>query len=222
MKLSHFISALIFLQTCCFAYPGEALPDQQVADLLAQIAQANPATVGRKAAFRETRTSPLFAKPDVAEGTLYFVPPNRIRKDVIGSHASSIRSDGQYLWMIYPTFQEAERYRLSAAPGLGRVVEGLRAVLDFSNPRKNFHVRVERLEDGFALELTPRGALKRDVRKITARLGSDLRAKEVILDFADSGCIRLEILSEEPFTASNDFFQFTPSRNYRVSYPLGE
>src|SRR6516162_3416117 len=58
--------------------------------------------------FVEERTTHLLTKPLTSEGAIAFQIPNKFRREVRGNSPSLTVSNGQKLWIYYPSFKEAE------------------------------------------------------------------------------------------------------------------
>lgn len=215
---------LVFLAGILLAdiSPGTPIGVEETGALLAKIADEARKRAGRKAEFKETRTSALLARPEITTGALYFMPPGFLRKDTAGPLESSVRTDGQTLWMIYPPLREAEAYDLEQAPEVRKILETMRTVLDFSRLSESFRVRAERMADGWRLEMTPRGALRREIKQLTATLSPNLDAKEIFMEFQSGDTSRIELLSQEDWKGDADFFKFQPPEGFRLSYPMGK
>ena len=66
----------------------------------------------------QTKTLKVFQQPIVSEAKLWFHRPNLFRWEVVKPVPSLTISDGKWLWMYYPEFQQAERYLMND-PRLG-------------------------------------------------------------------------------------------------------
>ena len=212
-----FLAGILFVDIT----PGAPVGAEETNALLAEIAAAARKQAARKAEFKETRTSALLARPEITTGSLYFMQPGFLRKDTAGSLESSVRTDGQTLWMIYPPLREAEAYDLAQAPEVRKILETMRTVLDFSRLSESFRVRAERMAGGWRLEMTPRGALRREIKQLTATLDSNLDAREIFMEFQSGDTSRIELLSSEEWKGDADFFKFQPPEGFRLSYPMG-
>src|SRR5439155_26718845 len=105
-------------------------------------------------------------------------PPNKFRREVRGSSPSITVSDGQQLWIYYPSFKSAERYSLGTRSPLDSVIASINAALNLENIENTFHITATRTGASYELELTPRtAAMKRSFQKLNLRINDNPQAE---------------------------------------------
>jgi outer membrane lipoprotein-sorting protein len=198
----------------------ELSPEETVA-LLRSLEKSRTTAGPRKVDFREVKISPLLQEPSTLEGTLFYASPDLLRREVRSPAPSSTISNGVNLWMVYPDFQEVEVYELSRLPQVAESLQLLGEILRGRNWGRLFKIRAERVAGGYELEAIPRGAGRKQVRRIRMGLNDDLSATWVELLLNDQSSSRLEFDREKAFQPEPGFFEYVPSPDFRVSRPLG-
>lgn len=135
---------------------------------LATLLQEFATMPGFSARFREERRIALLQAPLVSEGTLHFVPPDRLARHIEKPVASTVVLSGRTL-----TIREGESERsidLETSPAVGSLIDGIRLLL------AGDHKALSRLYDlamhgddehRWTLRMVPRGAPLTDlVREI--------------------------------------------------------
>lgn len=115
----------------------------------------------RTAAFVERRHSVLFRNPPEVRGTLRFMPPGLLERDVSHPRRESVRIDGERVTVR--TWGEdgqpnVQRLTLAAQPQLAALADTLRAILagDFAALERRFVMRLAQPPPHWRLELAPR------------------------------------------------------------------
>src|SRR6266566_5305263 len=122
-----------------FASSGPLSP-AELRDLLGRIRE-NRIT---QADFQEQRIIRLMKKPIVNSGKVWFQPPNKFRREVKGNSPSLTVSDGQQLWIYYPSFKSAERYSLGKRSPLDSVIASINSALNLENVENTFKITATR------------------------------------------------------------------------------
>src|SRR3982750_4158474 len=133
---------------------GAPLSGDELKNLLAAIRQ-NRTT---QADFQEERVIRLMKKPVTSSGRIWFLPPNKFRREVKGNSPSITVSDGRELWIYYPNFKSAERYPLGKGSPLDATVAAINSALNLENIETSFNVTATKTEGGHELTLMPRTA----------------------------------------------------------------
>lgn len=196
---------------------GQTLDGPATSELLERIAnQRQGRTV--QVDFEERKTLPMMREPVVERGTLAFEAPDKFLRRTDGGRIAV--SDGRDLWMYYPEFAQAERYRLSGGAGPGELLVALGRIFQLHDVRSSFRVTAEELPDGWRLILRPRSsAIRRFVRE--ARLELDRRLALRSSWVESPGGERTEAAySNERFTGGVDF-RFEPPPGTTVVAPGG-
>ncbi len=193
-------------------------------ELLGKIAAERQRNPSLRSDFSEEKRGGILARPALAKGKIWFTAPDRFRREISQpGQESLIVSDGKVLWMVYPAFQEAERYDLAKQKILNQALAAFTTGLAFHEVERDFTVAAETTAQGHTLTLVPRrSAIARLVTKIELEFSQKLELRR-ILTLAPKGEItRIELQNTvlEPHPA--DTFQYVPPPGYTVSNPLGK
>ena len=111
-----------------------------------------------RATFVETRYSRLLKAPLVSRGTLTYRRPDRLEKHVESPREERLVLDGGRLSIELPDRGRTLSIEAQAAPGVGTLIEGLRAVRagDLGALERHFSVAVHGTREAWRLELEPR------------------------------------------------------------------
>ena len=174
-KLSPLLLALIFLAPIVRA---ESLSEADVKNLLARVAGRRASAPDVRADFQEQKTMHLLNKPIVSSGKIWFHAPNKFRREVTGNSPSVTVSNGRDLWIYYPNFKSAEHYSLGKRSPVDAAIAAINTALNLENVEKMFQISGTKIDNGYALQLTPRSpSMKRMFQKFDLRLNSDLVAE---------------------------------------------
>jgi chaperone LolA len=211
------LTALFFLIIASTAN-AEALSEADVKNLLAQIRE-NRIT---QADFQEQRVMRLMKKPIVSSGKAWFQSPNKFRREVRGSSPSITVSDGQQLWIYYPSFKSAERYSLGTRSPLDSIIASINAALNLENIEHTFHITATRTGNAYELELTPRtAAMKRSFQKLDLRINDNLQVERTDMLQPNGDRIVTIYTNQKHAPVPPSTFEFTPPAGTYVSTPLG-
>ncbi len=214
------LTALFFLLIAPMAN-AEALSEADVKNLLTQIRE-NRIT---QADFQEQRIMRLMKKPIVSSGKAWFQPPNKFRREVRGSSPSITVSDGQQLWIYYPSFKSAERYSLGTRSPLDSIIASINAALNLENIENTFHITATRTgppQAGYELELTPRtAAMKRSFQKLDLRINGNLQVERTDMLQPNGDRIVTIYANQKRAAVPPSTFEFTPPPGTDIATPLG-
>ena len=173
--------------------------------------------------FVEEKNTHLLTKPLVSEGTISFLAPNKFRREVKGTSPSLTVSNGQKLWIYYPSFKEAELYVLGQRAFFDDSIAALTAGLNFQHVDQFYNYKASREPEGYRLYLTPRGGgLKRMLKELTVSLDNDFHIErtETVLPKGDHVITLFKNHRLTPIPPS--LFDFTPPADAHISQPLGK
>jgi len=210
------ISALVALTSIARA---ASLSEGELKNLLGAIRQ-NRTT---QAEFQEERVIRLMKKPVVSSGTVWFQPPNKFRREVKGNSPSVSVSDGRDLWIYYPNFKSAERYRLGKGSPLDATLTAINSALNLENIETSFNVTATRSDNGYELQLLPRSAaMKRVFQKLDLQINEKFRVErtDMLLPNGDRIVTKYSNQTRTPIPPST--FEFKPPAGTEVTTPLGQ
>ena len=193
--------------------------DGELKNLLAAIRQ-NRTT---QADFQEERVIRLMKKPVTSSGRIWFLPPNKFRREVKGTSPSITVSDGRELWIYYPNFKSAERYPLGKGSPLDATVAAINSALNLENIESSFNVTATKTENGNELQLLPRtAAMKRVFQKLDLRINDKFRVErtDMLLPNGDRIVTTYSNQTGAPIPPST--FEFKPPAGTEVTTPLGQ
>ena len=211
--------------TLCLAAPLRAaeLSKAETAKFLDDLRAHRAKNPSLTADFNEEKTTRLLNKPLVTSGTLAFQVPNKFRREIKGKTGSLTVSNGQKLWIHYPSFKEVELYQLGQRPFFDDSIAALTAGLNVQNIAEFYTYKVHAEGDGYRIALTPKsGGLKRMLKELTVWLGSDFEVQrtEALLPKGDRMVTSYRGQRATPLPAST--FEFSPPADAHVSEPLGK
>src|SRR5919108_3773114 len=212
----YLMFALVTLTLIARAAP---LSEAELKNLLASIRQ-NRTT---RADFQEERVIRLMKKPVMSSGTVWFLPPNKFRREVKGNSPSVSVSDGRDLWIYYPNFKSAERYPLGKGSPLDATVAAINSALNLENIEISFNITATKTENGYELQLLPRSyAMKRAFQKLDLRISVKFRVErtDMLLPNGDRIVTAYSNQTRTPIPAST--FEFKPPTGTEVTTPLGQ
>jgi len=213
---------------CLLAIAAPARAQQELtpadaAALLQQLHDLHEKQPSFQATFTEQRTSHLLNHPVTSEGAVYFSVPDKFRREVRTPSPSTTISDGQTMWIFYPSFDEVEIYSLAQRSFLSESLDALTAFLNFEHIDEYYTLRAYRQPAGYRLILTPKKpSSRRMVEKITLDLDSNLIP------------VRTDILSPKGDEITTDYhnahrpslpdstFEFTPPADAHITRPMGK
>src|SRR5882757_7410741 len=175
MKLSPLLSGFALFVTVAQA---QSLSQADVKNLLGRIRERRVSAPNVHADFQEQKTIHLLNKPIVSSGKIWFRAPSKFRREVTGNSPSVTVSNGRDLWIYYPNFKSAEHYSLGKRSPVDAAIAAINTALNLENVEKTFQITGRKIDNGYALELTPRSpSMKRMFQKFDLRLNNDLVAE---------------------------------------------
>jgi outer membrane lipoprotein-sorting protein len=160
-----------------------------------------------KLSARFTQTRHLAALHDalVTEGTLEYQKGGRLVWRTRPPAASELVLDGQHVTISYPGMGAAQTVDFSSEPGMGRVFETIRAVLeaDFDRLLPLFTLTVER-KVPLRVSLSPRTEeLARTLRGIQLNFDRSFRLTHVVLNEPDGDATEISFRDQKIQTAAH-------------------
>jgi outer membrane lipoprotein-sorting protein len=160
-----------------------------------------------KLSARFTQTRHLAALHDalVTEGTLEYQKGGRLVWRTRPPAASELVLDGQHVTISYPGMGAAQTVDFSSEPGMGRVFETIRAVLeaDFDRLLPLFTLTVER-KVPLRVSLSPRTEeLARTLRRIQLNFDRSFRLTHVVLNEPDGDATEISFRDQKIQTAAH-------------------
>lgn len=234
--LFHLVSSSIIIRLGCALLRRSLLvalfaASVQAADLSPAETQTLLQTLEAKRAkspsmtadFVEEKNTRLLSKPLVTEGTIAFQSPNKFRREVTGKSPSLTVSNGQKLWIYYPSFKEAELYTLGQKAFFDDSIAALTAGLNFNQIDKFFSYKATRESAGYRIQLTPRSSgLKRMVKDLTVWIDDDAKVHRTETTLPKGDRVQTTYKNQRATPLSGATFDFTPPADARVSQPLGK
>jgi chaperone LolA len=218
-KLSPLLLALIFLAPSVHA---ESLSEADVKNLLARVAERRASAPDVRADFQEQKTMHLLNKPIVSSGKIWFHAPNKFRREVTGNSPSVTVSNGRDLWIYYPNFKSAEHYSLGKRSPVDAAIAAINTALNLENVEKMFQISGTKIDNGYALQLTPRSpSMKRMFQKFDLRLNSDLVAERTEMIQPNGDQIFTTYSNQTRATIPASTFEFAPPPGTAIGTPLG-
>ena len=219
LRCRIFFFAAAGLAFSCFSH-AEELDDAATKRVLADIAVSRKMTGASEGRFTERRASPLTRDHVTSTGILSLHPDGRFRRETEGR--STMVNDGEYLWIYYPAFGEAEKYAIAtpgpAADAIAILSEGLR----LHDVERRFRVIAERTSVGVRLTLTPKaGRLRKLVRTMHIDLDDSLRLTRLEWLGGQGEQTVLEFSDERKLPVDSDRFRFSPPEGIKIVQPLG-
>jgi outer membrane lipoprotein-sorting protein len=218
-KISPLLLALILIATTAQA---QSLPEAEIKNLLARIAERRATAPDVQADFREQKTLHLMKQPIVNSGKIWFHAPNKFRREVTGNSPSVTVSNGRDLWIYYSNFKSAEHYSLGKHSPADAAIAAINTALNLENVEKTFHVTGAKIDNGYALELLPRSpSMKRIFQKFDLRLNGDLVAERTEMTQPNGDQIVTTYSNQTRATIPAATFEFTPPPGTEITTPLG-
>jgi len=210
------ISVVIALTSITDSAP---LSGDELKNLFAAIRQ-NRTT---QADFQEERVIRLMKKPVTSSGRIWFLPPNKFRREVKGTSPSITVSDGRELWIYYPNFKSAERYPLGKGSPLDATVAAINSALNLENIESSFNVTATKTENGNELQLLPRtAAMKRVFQKLDLRINDKFRVERTDMLLPNGDRIVTTYSNQTRAAIPPSTFEFKPPAGTEVTTPLGQ
>ena len=210
------ISVVIALTSITDSAP---FSDGELKNLLAAIRQ-NRTT---QADFQEERVIRLMKKPITSSGRIWFLPPNKFKREVKGNSPSITVSDGRALWIYYPNFKSAERYPLGKGSPLDATVAAINSALNLENIETSFNVTATKTENGNELQLLPRtAAMKRVFQKLDLRINDKFRVERTDMLLPNGDRIVTTYTNQTRTAIPSSTFEFKPPAGTEVTTPLGQ
>lgn len=222
-SLSLLAAAFFGLLPLCIApvVSAQELEDAEAKQLLERLRVAREKSPGLTADFAEEKSSRLLSKPMVSNGTLTFQSPNKFRREIRGANPSITVSNGKELWIYYPKFQQAERYRIGQRTFFDDAVEALTAGLNFQQVAEFYRYKIFREPTGYRLALTPRsGGLKRIVRELTVWVDADFRIQKTSALLPKGDTVATTYRNQKTANPPASVFDYSLPEGTTVTQPL--
>jgi outer membrane lipoprotein-sorting protein len=181
--MNGFLSTTIVL----LALQGPAKPPEPLPPELLALRQALQRTERLSARFTQTRHLAVLRDALITEGTLEYQRGGRLLWRTLPPAESELVLEGQHVTIRYPGMGAAQTVDFSSEPGMGRVFETIRAVLqaDLDRLLPLFTLTVERKEP-LSISLTPRTKeLAKTLRRIQLDFDRSLHLVHVLLNEPD-------------------------------------
>jgi len=176
-----------------------------------------------QADFQEERVIRLMKKPLLSAGTVWFLPPNKFRREVKGGSPSLTLSDGRQLWIYYPNFKTAERYPLGKGSPLDSTVAAINSSLNLEDVENTFRISATKIDNKYELTLLPRTpSMKRVFQKLELRINDQLRVERTDMLLPNGDRIVTAYSNQTRGAVPGSKFEFTPPPGTEVSTPLGK
>jgi len=216
------LGILLWLLAAGVACAGELGP-AEIDGLIARLQALKRDHPGVVARFREERFLKIRTQPLVLDGKLELMSPDKFRREIIGKNPSVTISDGQTLWIFYPTFNETEQYALSRNHQVGMLFSALNSGLNFQGLREFYRIKGSALDGGgYELTLEP---LQPDVRRILVRLNvwidTELHVTKTEYETPQGDRTVTTYMRVKLDPVPADEFEFKPPADATVSRPLG-
>ncbi len=195
----------LFATTLLLALHGAAgtSPEPLPQELLA-LRETLQRTEKLSARFTQTRHLAALRDALVTEGTLDYQKGGRLVWRTLPPAESELVLDGQHATISYPGMGAAQSVDFSSEPGMGRVFETIRAVLqaDLDRLLPLFRLTVERKEP-LSISLSPRSEeLGRTLRRIRLVFDRSLRLVRVVLTEPDGDSTEISFRDHNVQTAT--------------------
>ena len=218
-KISPLLFVLIFGASTVRA---QQLPDADVKNLLARIAERRATSPDVRADFQEQKTMRLLNKPIVSSGKIWFHAPNKFRREVVGNSPSVTVSNGRDLWIYYSNFKSAEHYSLGKRSPVDAAIAAINTALNLENVENTFRITGAKIDNRYAMQLLPRSpSMKRMFQKFDLRLNSDLVAERTEMTQPNGDQVITTYSNQTRATIPSSTFEFTPPPGTEVTTPLG-
>ncbi len=218
-KISPLLLTLILFAPIVRA---QSLSEAEIKNLLTRIAERRATSPDLHADFQEQKTMRLLNKPIVSSGKIWFHAPNKFRREVTGNSPSVTASNGRDLWIYYPSFKSAEHYSLGKRSPVDAVIAAINTALNLENVESTFRITGAKIDNGYALELTPRSpSMKRMFQKFDLRLNNDLVAERTEMTQPNGDQVVTTYSSQTRAAVPAATFEFTPPAGTAITTPLG-
>jgi hypothetical protein len=181
------------------APPPEALPPELLA-----VRDSLQRTVKVSARFTQTRRLAALRDVLITKGVLEYQKGGRLVWRTLPPAESELVLEGQHATISYPGMGAAQSVDFSAEPGMGRVFETIRAVLqaDLDRLLPLFALKVER-KAPLTVSLTPRNdELARTLRRIQLDFDRTSRLTHVVLNEPDGDVTEISFKDQHVETAT--------------------
>ncbi|MEO5722476.1 MAG: outer membrane lipoprotein carrier protein LolA [Chthoniobacterales bacterium] len=217
-----FLSLFLFLCVAFFNAGAETLAPAELKKLLSDIREKRAAAPQVQADFQEEKSIKMMTKPVVSAGKVWFQAPNKFRREVKGNTPSLTVSNGATLWIHYPKFQSAERYKLGTRSPLDAGIAAITASLNLEGVEEKYQIIASRDGDSYTLELTPRTpSMKRMLQRFTIHFNKALQVDRTEMFQANGDRIVTDYSNESRATIGPSLFEFTPPAGTNITTPLG-
>ena len=201
---------------------AQSLSDSDVKNLLRRIAERRASSPDVRADLQEQKTMHLLNRPIVSSGKIWFHAPNKFRREITGNSPSVTVSNGRDLWIYYPNFRSAEHYSLGKRSPADAAIAAINTALNLENVESTFRMTGAKIDNGYALELTPRSpSMKRMFQKFDLRLNNDLVAERTEMTQPNGDHIVTTYSNQTRAAIPASTFEFTPPAGTQISTPLG-
>src|SRR6266436_5449120 len=218
-KISPLLLTLILVGASAQA---QSLSEAEIKNLLGRIAERRVTSPDVHADFQEQKTLHLMKQPIVSSGKIWFHAPNKFRREVTGNSPSVTVSNGRDLWIYYPNFKSAEHYSLGKRSPVDAAIAAINTALNLENVENTFQISGAKIDNGYALELTPRSpSMKRMFQKFDLRLNNDLVAERTEMTQPNGDHIVTTYSNQTRAAIPASTFEFTPPPGTAISTPLG-
>ncbi len=226
MSKFRFKSLLIVLFLGLLALPALRAADLTPAEttqLLERLQEHRAKNPSLTADFTEEKTTHLLAKPLVSQGSLSFQAPNHFRRELRGSHPSTMVNNGQKLWIYYPSFNAAELYTLGQRAFFDNAIEALTAGLNFQHVAEFYRCTAAHEADGYRLVLLPKSSdVRRILKELTVWVDEDLKIQKTVALLPKDDQVITTYHNQHAVPVPASTFEFTPPAGATVTQPLGK
>ncbi len=180
--MNSLLPTTLLLALHASAMPPEPLPRELVA-----VRESLQRTEKLSARFSQTRHLAALRDALITEGTLEYQKGGRFVWRTFPPAESELVVEGSHVTISYPGMSASQTVDFSSEPGMGKVFETIRAVLeaDFDRLLPLFTLTVERKEP-LSVSLSPRTPeLARTLRRIQLDFDRSLRLVRVLLNEPD-------------------------------------
>ena len=221
-RAGHGVSLAILFLVFHSVIAQQQMSPPEVKNLLAQIHDRHATKPDMQADFREEKTIRLMTKPVVSSGKVWFERPNKFRREVKGKSSSTTVSNGQDLWIYYPTFKSAEHYKLGKRSPADAAIAAINAALNIEDVEKSYRVSASKIGTGYQLELQPRSpSMKRLFQKFDLHLNKDLIVEHTETLQPNGDRVVTNYTNQNQTSIPKSTFDFTPPPGTEVTNPLG-
>ena len=136
-----------------FVLPATAA-DLDLPSLMTMLA----AVPSAKDSFVESKRSAMLSTPLVLKGTLLYVRPDRLEKQVLSPYEENTAIAGGAVSIDNRTLKQKRNFSLSSSAAVTALIEGMRATLagDAAALERHYAIRLEGSQQSWLMTLTPR------------------------------------------------------------------